>query len=393
MVAAFAAATISACEKNPAGEAENYDSEIRLTGANFVKVDAAESEFTVTFEVSGEHRDGTVTAEPGNDWLSIVPVKSGDSPVDVLKSAAEDSGEGNGSENGSGNGSDAGSEDADPVVRTLKFKAAENCSAGSRSGFVTFRLKGAKPVKCTVIQAANPDYVVNSQMTFSLDVTDIAESSVKFTVAPSIPDSYYFYAFVKKESYDSYGGNYVSITVREMQDYAESYAEKNEKTFDLKSHLYKDYISATATGFDPDTDYCLVAFDLTLGYGYSGNIAVYNFRTKAMQASSAAFTLTYDRTTGILMYTPAATTTGIFCIDVCPLSTWEAAKSPSALVSQYLENNKNSLATYDASEGARGIPVAKYADVESGEEYVGFAFSYNRTANKASNIAWLQFTL
>ncbi len=387
VVAVLAAATISACEKSPVAEdAENYDSEIRLTGSNVVKVDAAETEFTVTFEVSGANIDGTVTAVTGEEWLSIVANKGGGSPVDVLKSGADgDSSDGTPENEGSADG------EGSPATRSLKFKAAENLSAGSRTGSVTFRLDGAKDVKCTVIQAANPDYVINNRMSFTLDVTDIAESSVTFTVAPSVSDSYYLYAFVTKESYDSYGGNFVAMTVKEIQEYAKEYEEKYETPFVLKNRLYKGYVSTTASGLNPDTDYYLVAFDLTLGYGYSGNVTTLRFKTTAVPPSSDAFTLTYNETTGIVMCTPAESASGSFCLGVCTLATWEAAKAPSVLVSQFISDT--SPTAYSVSAGAIGLPVRQYSDGEMEEEYVAFAFNYNANTGKASNIAWLQFTL
>ena len=387
VVAVLAAATISACEKSPdAEDAGNYTGAIRLTGSNIVKVDAAESEFTVTFEVSGANSGGTVTAVPGSDWLSIVADKGDGSPADILKSGAgEDSAGGASGNDGSAEGKDT------PVTRSLKFKAAENDSAGSRTASVTFKLDGAKDVKCTVIQAANPDYVVNRQMTFNLDVTDIAESTVTFTVAPSTSESYYLYAFVTKNSYDSYGGNFVAMTVKEIQEYAKECEEKYEIPFVLKNRLYRGYVSTTASGLNPDTDYYLVAFDITHGYGYSGNITTFPFRTHSVPPSSDAFTLTYNETTGVVMCTPAESTSGSFCIGVCTLSAWEAAKSPSALVSEFISTTSPSA--YSVSGGAKGLPVGQYSDVVKGEKYVAFAFSYNTTTEKASNIAWLEFTL
>ena len=394
VVAVFAAATISACEKNPAGDAVSYDSEIRLTGPNIVKVDAAESEFTVTFEVSGANCEGTVTAVPGNDWLSIVVDQSDWSPVDALKSVAAKS-SADGVSDADGTSGDASADAGATVTRTLKFKAAENDSAGSRTGSVTFKLDGAKDVKCTVIQAANPGYVVNRQMTFSLDVTDIAESTVTFTVAPSTSESYYLYAFVTKESYDSYGGNFVAMTVGEIQEYAAEYEEKYETPFVLKNRLYRGYVSTTASGLNPDTDYYLVAFDITLGYGYSGNITTFPFRTHSVPPSSDAFTITYDESTGIVLFTPAESTTGSFCIGISTLSAWQAAKSPSVLVSNYISTTSPSV--YVASDGARGLPMGSAAEEDDDEsdsnKYVAFAFSYNPTAKKASNITWLEFTL
>ncbi len=393
VVAVFSAATISACEKSPAAkdsgyekeDVESYDSEIRLTGSNIVKVNAAESEFTVTFEVSGANSDGTVTAVPGNDWLSIVADKSGGSPADILKSGAGgDSADGTSEDDGSAEGEDT------HATRSLKFKAAENGSAGSRTGSVTFKLDGAKDIKCTVIQAANPDYVVNRQMTFTLDVTDIAEASVRFTVAPSMSDSYYLYAFVTKESYDSYGGNFVEMTVKEIQEYAAEYEEKYETPFVLKNRLYKGYVSTTASGLNPDTDYYLVAFDITLGYGYSGNVTKFPFKTHSVPPSSDAFTITYNETTGVVMFTPAESATGFFSFGVAPLTVWEAAKAPSALVSEYITNT-SSLPVYNTSDGARGLPISKYSDITDDTDYVAFAFSYNQSTGKASDISWIQF--
>ena len=367
VAAALSAVTISACEKTSAEE--TFDTTIQVAGGNVVKADAAASTLDLSVTVTGGHASEAVTAFCAEDWISVAG-----------GAGAEDDGSGS-------RGTTAESQ-----TRKVSLEIAENQSEGSRTATVVLGMEGAKDVKVTVIQSANPDYVVNNQLTFTLDVNDIKEATAMFTVAPSMSDTYYLYAFVTAAEYGKYssGKAFVEATVAQIKEYAQGYEEKYGTPFSLKSRLYKGYISTTASGLTPDTDYCLVAFDLTLNWGYSGNVAVYKFKTDKVPPSSDAFTITYDENTGILMFTPAETTTGSFGIGITTAEYWDNAKAPSVVVDSYIESS--SFSSYSVADGGRGFPLKYYSDMESGKEYVGFAFSYNTSTGVASNIAWYRFT-
>ncbi len=363
VAAALSAVTISACEKTSAEE--TFDTTIQVAGGNVVKTDAAASTLDLSVTVTGDHASEEITAGCSEDWIST-------------GSKAEDGG--------------TVSKVAGSQTRTISLEVAENQSDGSRTATVVLGMEGAKDVKVTVIQSANPDYVVNNQLTFTLDVNDIKETTAMFTVAPSMSDTYYLYAFVTAAEYGKYssGKAFVEATVAQIKEYAQGYEEKYGTPFSLKSRLYKGYISTTASGLTPDTDYCLVAFDLTLNWGYSGNVAVCKFKTGKVPPSSDAFTITYDENTGILMFTPTETTTGSFGIGITTAEYWDNAKAPSVVVDSYIESS--SFSSYSVADGGRGFPLKYYSDMESGKEYVGFAFSYNTSTGAASNIAWYRFT-
>ena len=377
VAAALAAVTISACSKAEAPTGETIDSGISVQGGTVIKADAAATTLEVKLLLSGPGAAEKVGVASSESWVSetVAPSEEGSgsgSLLDGLLSKA-----------------DAGSEE---VSRSVWLALEENGSSSSRTATVTLSLKGAKDVKLTLIQGANPDYVINSQVTFSLDVTDITETTAKFTVAPSISDCYYLYAFVPESDFKRYDDarEYVDSAVAQIKAYAVEYEKKYETPFVLKNRLYKGYYSATASGLSPETDYCLVAFDITLNYGYSGNSAVYKFKTASVPPSSGDFTITYDEATGYVWCTPAESASGSFGCGLCTADYWDSSKAPSVVVDSYVESS--SFSPYSVSGGARGIPMKSLSDVAAGTEYVAFAFIYNLSTGKASNIAWLRFT-
>ena len=392
VAAALAVATISACSKADSPKDEGViDSAISVPGGTLIKADAAASTLEVKLSLSGAGAEGAVGVTCSASWLKETDAPEEDGAEDGDGSLLDDL-INSGTKSADSAEGDASTEEEDPLARSVYLALEENASSGSRTATVTLSLKGAKSVKLTVIQSANPDYVVNSQVTFTLDVTDIAESSVQFTVAPSISDCYYAYAFVPESTFNQYDSarEYVDSAVVQMKAYAAAYEEKYGTPFPLKNRLYKGYISTTASSLNPDTQYCLIAFDITLNYSYSGNSAVYKFKTTAVPPSSDEFAISYDESTGILMFTPSESLSGSFGCSLCPADYWDESKAPAVVVDGYIESS--SFASYSVSDGARGYPLKSMSDTVDGTEYVAFAFSYNSSTGKASNIAWLRFT-
>ncbi len=391
VAAVLAVATISACSKADSPRSETIDSAISVEGGTLIKTDAAAATLEVKLSLSGPGAAETVVVTSSASWLkkTIAPAEDGSEGSgslldDLFKSGSEGSAE--------DEGGDAAEAADEAGARSVWLALEENASSGSRAATVTLSLKGAKDVRLTIIQNANPDYVVNSQVTFTLDVNDIAESSVQFTVAPSISDCYYAYAFVPESTFIRYDNarEYVDSAVVQMKAYAAAYEEKYGTPFSLKSQLYKGYISTTASSLKPDTQYYLIAFDITLNYSYSGNSAVYKFKTAAVPPSSDEFTIVYNQENGTVIFTPSENLSGSYGFGICPAETWENAKSPSVVVDGYLDSEY--FTAYSVSEGAKGYPLYYNSAIVAGEEYVAFAFSYNSSTGKASNIAWLRFT-
>ena len=355
VAAAFAVVTISACEKTVAEEEL-----IALVGSNVVKIGAEASDVRIAYTLSA---DGEVSAGTNADWL----VAAEDAQTKLV----------------------AGAE------RSVLLKASANTSSGSRTAVVSLEMKGAKTVRVTVIQGADSDYVTPSGMTFDLSTSDVTESSVLYTVAPNLQDRYYVLAFVHADEWAQYDGSpkaYVDKAVAEMQEYARKYEEKYGTAFNLGSRLYKGYRTTTQNGLEPDTDYCLLTFDLSLAWGYSGNVSVARFRTAAVPPSSDAFSVSYDAGTCVITFSVASGTTGKFCYGFAPLEEWKKAGTPREMVRKYIEN-ASSMPTFDTGQTdyAKSAPFYNYAGVESGTDWVAFVFSYNPSTEKASNIAWLQF--
>ena len=368
VAAALTAATISACDKAPAnGEEEGgFDSSISIVGSKVVSVDSKAGTFEITYSVTGPAAERTVELIPDCDWMSD----------------AEDSGQEQAPE--------SKSVEAPVTEGTVVVSFTENDTESSRAGKVSLHVEGAKPVSVSVIQKANPDYVVNSQISFTVDTQDATETSVFFTVAPNESETYYYYGFFPAKDFDAFSdpAEFVKSTVSDMKTYADKYETETGKKFDLKSRLFKGYRSTTQSNLDPATDYCLVAFDLTLGWKYSGKVASCRFRTQTVPPSSSAFKITYDQQKGILGVEPTELASGWFAIGLTPLEVWKELKAPSAMVANYVENSSY-VSAYSVADGYRGLPLYSYSDIEDGTDYVAFAFLYNNS--KVSEIAWLEF--
>lgn len=365
---ALTVTTISACDKTPANDVEEevIDSSISIVGSKVISVDSEAGTFEVRCTVTGPAVERAVEVIPDCEWMAA---------------ADESTPERN---------NETKSVETPVTEKTLVVSFTENDTESSRAGKVSLHVNGAKPVSVSVIQKANPDYVVNSQISFTLDAQDATETSVFFTVAPNESGTYYYYGFFPAKDFDAFAdpGEFVKSTVADMKSYADKYEAEMGKKFDLKSRLFKGYRSTTQSNLDPATDYCLVAFDLTLGWKYSGKVASCRFRTQSVPPSSAAFSITYDQQKGIVGVEPTESASGSFVMGLTPLATWQSFKAPSALVENYVENN-SSLSMYSVADGYRGLPLYAYSDIEPGTEYVAFAFLYNNS--KVSEIAWLEF--
>lgn len=371
---ACAAVTISACEKAPS--AETIDSKITVE-SKVLTVEAAEGSFAVNYGIEGAAQGGEAEVSFDSEWLSLYVEPAGDDSGDKAgETAAVETGT---------------KSDRFVLTKTVRLAVAENDSESSRAGKVTLSIKGAEPVSISVIQKANPDYVVNNQVSFTLDAVDATETTVVFTVAPNIDDVYYYYGFFPAKDYDSFasGEEFVKSTVSDMKAYADRYEQELGTKFNLKNYLFKGYRSTTQSSLDPATDYCLVAFDLTPGWGYSGKVAVHRFKTAAIPASSSSFELSYDKSKGIAWVDPTESASGRFSFGIAPRSVFESYKAPSVLVSNFVENQGSALPLYSVSDGGRGLPLYQYSDIEPGTEYVLFAFLYNNS--RATDIAWLEF--
>ena len=371
VAAALTAATISACDKAPANgeEEEVIDSSISIASSKVVSVDSEMGTFEIRYSVTGPAAERIVEVLPDCDWLAEAeePTEPTEPTTPTAKSV-----------------------EAPVTEGTVVVSFTENDTESSRAGKVSLHVEGAKPVSVSVIQKANSDYVVNSQISFTLDTQDATETSVFFTVAPNESETYYYYGFFPAKDFDAFSdpAEFVKSTVADMKAYADKYEAETGKKFDLKSYLFKGYRSTTQSNLDPATDYCLVAFDLTLGWKYSGNVASSRFRTQTVPPSSSAFKITYDQQKGILGVEPTELASGWFAIGLTPLEIWTELKAPSAMVENYVENSSY-ISAYSVADGYRGLPLYSYSDIEDGVDYVAFAFLYNNS--KVSEIAWLEF--
>ena len=374
--------TISACEPVSNSGEEQADI-ISIVGAKVVQVDAAGGDVELSYKLSDAPEGAALTLEFDCDWIEPAAEDSAENSEEDAKTSALAE---------TGSNPDAENVISSAGILKVRVNVKENDSASSRTGKVFFKLKGAKTVSLSILQRANPDYIVNNQMSFSLDVTEITESTVKFTVAPNIEDSYYYYGFFPTAEFDRFPtpAEFVASTVADMKAYAEKFEEKNGFKFNLKNYLYKGYRSTTQVSLIPSTDYYFLAFDLTPGWGYSGRVSTKKFRTSDVPPSSGAFVINYDQKKGIVGIQPTEFASGKFGLGIATAESLADCKSPRGLVSKFVEGMRYDLNLYNVVDGYRGLPVSQYSDIVDGTDYVAFAFLYNNS--QISEIAWLEFT-
>lgn len=361
VAAALTAATISACDKT-SGET----SVITLVGDSVFRVGQEQTDIVIRYSVTGSGSVSDVSAAANVDWLAPVVEEEAESKADRIVPEG-----------------------------AVTLRASANETAESRSAVVSLGMAGAKSVRVTVIQSAGTDYVTPSGMTFELSVADVTESSVSYTVAPNFQDRYYSFSFFHADEWaasDAENRSYVEKTVADMQEYVRKYNESHEIPYNLKSVLYKGYLSTAYNGLDPDTDYCLVAFDLSLALSSSGNAKVCRFRTAQVPPSSDVFRVTYDEATCQVTFDASGKASGKFGYGLTNISIWEKAKAPRELVRSFVETS--TFSSFDVSEApvAKSAPIYQYTGLDLDEDIVAFVFSYNPSTKKASDIAWLQFT-
>lgn len=344
--------TIS-CEKDNGGSA--IDSVINVTGKKLLTVQSAASEFEVGYSVTGSSAGQAVTAVSDKDWLTV----------------------------------DAG------APGTVSVAVSANLSSEDREAVVTLSLKGAEDAYITVLQSSNPDYRIDSKMSFDLAVTDIEATGALVSVAPNT-DSYYYYGVVAAEDYSKFNGDgkaFVADYSKHLVDYAKQRAESAGVEYSLESYLSKGYKSLNYNGFTPLSDFYLFAFDMTLGGECSGRLAVKKFTTKKYPDSAPDFTITIDKDAKVKVVPADESVTYILTVD--SKSVWDSYTTPKACAEdflKYVDENDYSIRDF-MHKGEYTAPYynpkAQTGNLTTGD-YVAYAFGYNGT-KITTGISYLRF--
>ncbi len=351
----FTIVTIS-CEKDN-GEKTKFDSTINITGKKLLTVTAAASEFTVEYSVTGDGAAQAVTAVADQDWIVLDNSKAG----------------------------------------TVGVSVGANLSAEDRTAVVTLSRSGAEDAYVTVLQSSDPDYRIDTKIRFDLNVTDVEATSAAVTVAPTNLDSYYYYGVVTAEQYAKFNGDgkaFVADYAKQLIDYARKRAEANGQEFSLESDLTKGYKSHTYNGFSPLSNYYLIAFDMTLGGEYSGNLAVKKFTTKKYPDSAPDFTITVDKDANVKVVPSDDNITYVMTVD--SYDVWSSNATPKACAEDFLkwveESSDYSIRTF-MHQGEHSDcyynPKAQMNNLTTGD-YVAYAFGYNGS-KITTGVSYLKF--
>lgn len=345
--------TIS-CEKD--NGKSSIDSEINVVGKKLLTVPSEASVVEVKYSVTGDGAGQAVAAVSDKDWVTLDPGAQG----------------------------------------TVSVSVAANLSSEDREAVITLSLKGAKDAFVTVLQSSNPDYRIDSKMSFDLSVTDIESSSAFVSVAPNT-ESYYCYGVVTTENYAKFNGDgkaFVADYAKQLIEYARKRAEASGAEMSLADYLSKGYKSHSYDGFEPLSDYYLFAFDMTLGGEYSGNLAVKKFTTKKYPDSAPDFTITVDKNANVKVVPADAGITYILTVD--SKTVWDSYTTPKACAEDFLkwadESESYSIRSFMHQGEYSELyynPKAQTGNLTTGD-YVAYAFGYNGT-KITTGISYLRF--
>ena len=345
--------TIS-CEKDNGGSA--IDSVINVTGKKLLTVRSEASKFNVGYSVSGSGAGQAVTAVSDKDWLTIDASEPG----------------------------------------TVSVAVSDNLSSEDREAVITLSLKGAEDAYVTVLQSSNPDYRIDSKMSFDLAVTDIEATEAMVSVAPNT-DSYYCYGVVVAEDYSKFNGDgkaFVADYSKRLVDYAKQRAEAAGVAYSLESYLSKGFKSLNYNGFAPSSDYYLFAFDMTLGGECSGNVAVKKFTTKKYPDSAPDFTITVDKDANVKVVPADESVTYVLQVD--SKTVWDSYTTPKACAEDFLKwvEDSDSYSVRDFMHQGEYTalyynPKAQTGNLTTGD-YVAYAFGYNGT-KITTGVSYLRF--
>ena len=331
------------------------DSEITVEGAKLRSISSESSDFQVIYAVAGSKSGQCVTAVSDRDWLTVVHV------------------------------------DKDAV----SLSVTENRSSSDRIAILSFNISGAKEVRITFLQGANPDYKADMAMTFDLDVSEIKSNSVFITVNPN-KMSYYYYGVVPAALYEKYqtSAEFLAAYVDAIKSKAQADANAYLTDYSLEPYLSKGYNSHEMTGLTPLTEYYLVAFDLSLSAAYSGNLSTLKFTSEKFPDSSGDFVITVDENANVVV-TPSDGV-GKYVLDVVSLSMWNTYSTPNECAEDFIDwvdrSNDYSIQSF-LHEGPYSAlyynPAAQMGNITTGD-YVAYAFGCNG-AKVTSGVSYKHF--
>ncbi len=342
-------ATIS-CQKEDEGNV--IDSVISVEGGRIITMSSAAADFEILYTVEGVHADECVQPSSDVEWLSF----------------------------------------GESVPGKINVSLAENLTSGDRTAKLTLSLTNAKDVYLTVVQSANPDYKVDRTLSFDLEVAEIGSSSCFLTVNPNKQTSYYYQGVVTAEHYAGFDSDedFIADYVKSLVNLAQASGRES-----IGSYLTKGYISYNLNGLTPDTDFYLVAFDLSLSAEYSGILTKYKFHTKPMAPSSIEFEISVDDN-AMVTVKPKDGINGKYVLDVVSLAMWNRYGDPKLAaedfiawvnksgdynITQFLHEGEYSARYYN--------PSAETGNLTTGD-YVAYVFGCDG-ARVTSGVAYLQF--
>lgn len=264
----------------------------------------------------------------------------------------------------------------------ILFSLTENRSPEDRTGRITLSLSGAKPVKLTVIQAADSDYKVNPALSFTLNVSEVSYSSADIEITPSDNNSYYYYGVVEASLRDSFATEeaFLEANTEAIEETARKYAEKYGREYSLEPYLNKGYVKTTLSSLKSETAYVLTVFDMSLSGEYSGRLFQAYFTTGRIPASSAEFNIIIDESAYTLTVSPTSAETGTYAVEILSKADWQRYSSPKKCAESFLDyisSSGNNVSAYlHSGEFATRyyIPSSQGPSMTSGD-YVAYAFA------------------
>lgn len=259
-------------DENPNEGARSANVTISYDGAKSVIV-------TVRQLTSSDAGDAVITIL--SDSLINVPATGGDVEVLYVISSYDES------QSIEMTSSESWAADYDtPEYGRVVVHTQINFDTSVREAELTFSYPGAEPASLTLVQAAG-----DAEPPFTINVTDISEREATVSWFPDDKSMTYVNGLVPKSYMDEYAGNlseFIEDEVLNLRYQAEQ--SGMELSAYLRNVLQQGDVGRKWNSLDPASEYCAIAFGLSLSGEVLTGLAVERFSTKKVDQLDCTFT-------------------------------------------------------------------------------------------------------
>lgn len=328
---------------------EKEKSEILLS-EEFIEVNPAGGQFTVTYESRGAA--DKLTGEPSASWINSIDL----SAKGIIKFNVD--------------------KNEDEEDRTAKLEL----SAPSVS----------EPAILTIVQKA--------YQPFEVQISNISETGIDFTVVPEDDNMTYVATIVDKERFDKIGGKdkYFDNIVNFYQSEAAKYEMTVEEFLEKSEALVKGEQTLSIRNLSTGTEYVIVVFGMNLECRLLSRIVVEEFTTKTTEKLDITFDISYEITGNRVRMSVTPSDDKVFYyFNIIKKSDVDASGKDfendlQAMISSYISNGTSVGMTVNeviSEICSKGKAEYEYKSIDPLTDFLGYAFAVSENGLICTEVA------